>query len=99
MQHSLATMLAMYLFVSHHDLELNRHSIPNRDWKTIEIELSEEYIGRYKDVYGNMILAIVISLDVSRTWVPAKWNVNDDTRRLGITVLLEPSSAFVERAK
>lgn len=66
-----------------HEVVLKEHS-----WKTIEIPVTMDYI--YEIVAPNKSLKryFVLSLDVSRTWIPKEWDVNDDTRELGLAVLI-----------
>jgi len=65
--------------------------VKDDSWKMLEFQVTEdnimttitapnkpEILGRY----------LVLSFDVSRTWIPKEWGINQDTREFGIVVLL-----------
>lgn len=62
-----------------HEMILKDHS-----WKMVEIQVTSDYIFVSPDKPEKKYF--VLSLDVSRTWVPKKWGVNEDTRELGVAV-------------
>jgi O-antigen ligase len=67
-----------------------RHDIIIKDysWHNIEIPFTEEYIFKFASPLKRQEEYFILSLDVSRTWVPKEWGVNDDPRELGVAVLL-----------
>jgi len=66
------------------------HEVLFRDHqrRLVQIPVKEEDILEFREASGRNVQFLVISLRVSRTWVPAEWKVNDDTRSLGVAVLL-----------
>ncbi len=64
-------------------------AISNRwEWKIIEIPVTDDYIFEHQGPDNVLRRYFVLSLDVSRTWVPKEWGVNKDTRELGVAVLI-----------
>jgi len=59
-------------------------------WKTVNIPITSEYIMERKNAKNDFRIekSLVISFDVSHTWIPNKWGINDDTRELGVAVLI-----------
>jgi O-antigen ligase len=58
-------------------------------WNSLEIPITRDYIYEHQppgrpEIYRYLVL----SLDVSRTWVPKEWGINADERKLGVAVLL-----------
>jgi hypothetical protein len=68
-----------------HDLLFKDHNP-----QTVEIPLSGDYLYETVNPFNANLLSryFVLSLDVSRTWVPKDFGVNDDTRDLGVGVLI-----------
>ena len=66
-----------------HEVVLKDHS-----WKTIEIPVTRDYIFEMTIPNKSLKRFFVLSLDVSRTWIPKEWEINDDTRELGVAVML-----------
>jgi O-antigen ligase len=66
-----------------HELILTDHS-----WKTIEIPSTTNDIVRCTTLDRSETRCFVASLDVSRTWVPKQMGVGEDTRELGVAVLV-----------
>ncbi len=66
-----------------HEVVLRNHS-----WKTIEIPVTMDYIFEIEAPNKSLKRYFVLSLDVSRTWIPKEWGVNNDTRELGVAVLI-----------
>lgn len=68
-----------------HDLLFKDHNP-----QTVEIPLSGDYLYEIANPFKANLLNryFVLSLDVSRTWVPKDFGVNDDTRELGVGVLI-----------
>ncbi len=56
--------------------------------KTINIPITKDNIFEFQTPSKVIVRYFVLSLDVSRTWVPKKWDVSDDTRELGVAVLI-----------
>jgi O-antigen ligase len=68
----------------HHEITLAKSG-----WNSLEIPMTRDYIYEHhppgrQDIYRYLVL----SLDVSRTWVPKEWGINVDERKLGVAVLL-----------
>jgi O-antigen ligase len=63
--------------------------IMDNSWKSLEIEVTEDYIYDFISSYKRREIYIVLSFDVSRTWIPKEWGLGDDTRELGVAVLME----------
>ena len=58
----------------------------------VRIPLDEEHVVELSKPGGKSVERFaVLSLDVSRTWVPKKWGVSEDPRELGILVQLPPA--------
>jgi O-antigen ligase len=55
---------------------------------TVQIPVTDEYIFRYARPDGMIIRYFVLSLDVSRTWIPKEWGINNDQRELGVAVII-----------
>ena len=68
-----------------HDLLFKDHNP-----QTVEIPLSGDYLYEIVNPFKVNLLNryFVLSLDVSRTWVPKELGVSDDTRKLGVGVLI-----------
>jgi O-antigen ligase len=58
--------------------------------QTVEIPLSGDYLYEIVNPFNTNVLNryFVLSLDVSRIWVPKDFGVSDDTRELGVGVLI-----------
>ena len=67
---------------------VNEIVLKDQSWQTIDIPLSKDNIFVFNNPYGDIINYFILSLDVSRTWVPQKWGVSDDTRELGVAALI-----------
>ena len=96
--------LNLKLIVMHPDVNINpvtvkyggksgaTHSMELRDksWKTINIPITSEYLlERSNPKMGfRTTQSLILSFDVSRTWIPRKYGINDDTRELGVAVLI-----------
>jgi O-antigen ligase len=65
-----------------HEMIINDHFIKN-----IDIPLSDEYIYEFRGFDWQSHKYLVLTLDVSRTWIPKEWNIKDDTRELGVGVV------------
>ena len=59
-------------------------------WKTINIPITSDYLlERSNPKKGfSTTQSLIFSFDVSRTWIPKKYGINDDTRELGVAVLI-----------
>jgi O-antigen ligase len=55
--------------------------------KSVELPLTEEHIYKFRRPDGIIKSYFVLSLDISRTWIPKEWNISDDTRELGVGVI------------
>jgi hypothetical protein len=85
-----------------HELVITDHS-----WNVIAISDTEEYVYRVLEDYlsenPDRIDAdnqdFVLSLDISHTWVPKEWGVNDDPRELGVAVLLNDPHFLPKRLR
>jgi hypothetical protein len=55
--------------------------------KEIEIPVTEDYIYDFMNLQNTPQSRFVLSLDVSRTWVPKEWGPSKDTRELGVAVI------------
>jgi O-antigen ligase len=66
------------------------NSIVMRDysWRIIRIPVTKDHMFEYMGPDGELRRYFVLSLDVSRTWIPKEWGVNEDTRELGVAVRL-----------
>ena len=96
--------LNLKLRVMHPDVSINpvtiqyggktgaTHSMEIRDklWKTINIPVISEYVlERSNPKKGfRTTQSLIFSFDVSRTWIPKEYGVSDDTRKLGVAVLV-----------
>lgn len=58
------------------------------EWKMVEVPVTDDNIFEHQGPDNVLRRYIVLSLDVSRTWVPKEWGVNEDTRELGVAVLI-----------
>ncbi|MHA2132024.1 MAG: hypothetical protein ACW99L_18805, partial [Promethearchaeota archaeon] len=65
---------------------LNEVIMKDRSWKNIEIPVTEDYLYKFESPLNRTEWYFVLSLDVSRTWVPKEWGVNNDPRELGVAV-------------
>jgi len=65
-------------------------SVNDNAWNKIILPITEEYIKKRGDLKNSdeLVNSIILSFDVSRTWVPKKWGVNEDSRELGLAVLI-----------
>ncbi|GAB4547418.1 MAG: hypothetical protein Fur0020_15650 [Thermodesulfovibrionia bacterium] len=57
-------------------------------WITVEVPITDDDIFEHQGPDNVLRRYLVFSLDVSRTWVPKEWGVNEDTRDLGVAVLI-----------
>jgi len=75
-----------------HDLLFKDHNP-----QTVEIPLSGDYLYEIVNPFKVNLLNryFVLSLDVSRTWVPKELGVSDDTRELGVGVLIPNEEKFL----
>lgn len=102
-ERDLPQTLTLKFFLNHPDLASNpvtvtiggknekdfQETVNQKGWKTIEIPLTDKYIFSYLDSKTSLLKKyIVLSFDVSRTWVPEQWGVSQDKRKLGLAVLL-----------
>jgi O-antigen ligase len=62
-------------------------------WKMIELPVTGDNIYEFKPPNKPVRRFLVLSIDVSRTWIPKECGVNQDTRELGIVILLSPQLA------
>lgn len=64
--------------------------IRDKSWNTVNIPVTSEYIlERSNPKKGfKTTQSLILSFDVSRTWVPKNYGINDDTRELGVAVLI-----------
>jgi O-antigen ligase len=67
---------------------LHQVVINNNAWNDIKIPVSEDYIFEFENPWNITERYFILSLDVSRTWVPKEWGVNDDPRELGVAVVI-----------
>jgi O-antigen ligase len=57
--------------------------------KTFEIEVSQDDLYFYEEPRTRTgQLFEVVSFDVSRTWVPKEWKINEDPRELGVAIMI-----------
>jgi hypothetical protein len=66
--------------------------IKNHSWSNIEIHFTDDNIFKFASPYNVTQWNFVLSLDISRTWIPKEWAVNSDSRELGMAVLIENKS-------
>jgi len=57
-------------------------------WITVQIPVTEDHIFEFTNPGGAIEKYFVLSLDVSRTWVPKEWGISGDTRELGVAVIM-----------
>ena len=57
-------------------------------WKTIEIPITRDYIYEFRPPNNPAQKYFVVSLDVSRTWIPKEFGINIDLRELGVGVVI-----------
>ena len=57
-------------------------------WKTIEISITGDYLYEFRPPNKPAQKYCVVSLDVSRTWIPKEFGINNDTRELGVAVVI-----------
>ncbi len=57
-------------------------------WKRLVIPVTEEYLAILRSPQKKDMLYFIVSLDVSRTWSPRKFGLSDDSRELGVAVVL-----------
>jgi len=104
LEYHVSESLNLRLLVMHPDVSINpvtikyggktgvTHSMEIGDklWKTINIPVASEYVlERSNPKKGfRTTQSLIFSFDVSRTWIPKEYGVNDDTRELGVAVLL-----------
>ena len=64
--------------------------VKNNLWNTLNLNINHEYILERKNpkTKFQIVKSLILSIDVSRTWVPKEWGVNQDTRELGVAVLI-----------
>jgi O-antigen ligase len=65
----------------------NRIIMKDYSWKTLRIPVTEDHMFEHMGPDGVLRRYFILSLDISRTWVPKEWGVNEDTRELGVAVL------------
>lgn len=56
--------------------------------KVAQIPVRQEDIYEFQGPSGPRLRYLVVSLGVSRTWVPKAWKINQDSRELGVAVIL-----------
>jgi len=66
-----------------------------QSWKTIEIPVTRDYIFEMTTPNKSLKRYFVLSLDVSRTWIPKEWGISDDNRELGIAVFISGHTPFL----
>lgn len=66
----------------------HRMLIQDYSWKTVKISITDDYIFEHTGPDNVTRRYFVLFLDVSRTWIPKEWGVNEDTRELGVAVLI-----------
>ncbi len=90
------------LFIGHPDIKLNpvtvryggkdglTHEMVFDDYvcKTLRIPVTRENVFEFKTPNGNIEKYLILSLDVSRTMVPKELGMNNDTRELGVAVIV-----------
>ncbi len=66
------------------------HEIIFKDipWITVKIPVTKDHIFEFTSPTGILKRYFILSLDVSRTWVPKEWGVSEDTRELGVAVII-----------
>ena len=57
-------------------------------WITVQSPVTEDHIFEFTNLNGIVEKHFVLSLDVSRTWIPKEWGVSGDTRELGVAVIM-----------
>ena len=60
----------------------------DKSWKIVEIPVTMDYIFEFRGLNKLRKRYFVVSLNVSRTWIPKEWDVNEDKRELGVAVLI-----------
>jgi hypothetical protein len=61
--------------------------VKDKKWKTVDISITDDYILEFKSPLNRTEKYIVLSFDVSRTWVPKEWGVSEDQRELGLLIM------------
>jgi hypothetical protein len=63
--------------------------LTNKSWKAIALPIDKEHVFETQvSRNGKIERYLVLSLDVSRTWVPKEWRYNNDSRELGICIMI-----------
>jgi O-antigen ligase len=75
---------------------LHESVINSNAWNFFTIPVTGEYIFEFEPMGDRKRRYFILSLDVSRTWVPKEWGVNDDPRELGAAVLLRDKHVISE---
>jgi len=89
-------------FIKHPDIETRpltlryggkkgvTHELVIRDisWKTITIPMTSDYIYEFNPPNKPVQKYFVVCLDVSRTWTPKNFGINNDSRALGVAVAI-----------
>jgi hypothetical protein len=101
-QKTLSDVVKLKIISHHPDIEINPLTVKyggikgvdhevvlsNHSWKTIEISTDSDYIFDFRPPNRPPIKYLVISIDVSRTWIPKKNGIGTDDRKLGVAVLM-----------
>jgi hypothetical protein len=61
--------------------------VKDKKWKTVDIPITDDYILEFKSPLNRTEKYIILSFDVSRTWVPKEWGVSEDQRELGLLIM------------
>jgi hypothetical protein len=100
--HKLPAQIKLTLIVHHPDVQLkpvtvryggksgavNEIVFNDNSWKTVELPLSADYLITSVLTSKKSRKYLVLSLDVSRTWVPQEWGMVNDPRELGVAILM-----------
>ena len=92
--------IEIQFFINHPDIGTapvtfeygGKHGVTNMlvitdiSWKTIEIHITDNYIYEFKPPKRSVQKYLVVSLNISRTWIPKEFGINNDTRELGVAV-------------
>jgi O-antigen ligase len=60
--------------------------VKDNSWKMVEIPITSEDVYEFTRPNKSVTKYLILSLDVSRTWIPKEWGVSQDTRELGVLV-------------
>ena len=60
--------------------------VKDNSWKMVEIPITSENVYEFTGPNKSVTKYLILSLDVSRTWIPKEWGVSQDTRELGVLI-------------